>query len=119
MLYNPYHFAVADQSIQSVLEIRGFLTEVIGQLPSDSKLGEHLRAIRAACRTFLDDTSPGSRRIRRPRWGGPFESAFFTALGELRASIGVHIAAIVVMNGLDLEGELAGVLPEAPKNDDV
>jgi len=40
------------------------------------------------------------------------------SLGELRARIGVHVAAVAVMHGLDVEGELASVLPQAPKNDD-
>lgn len=45
VLYNPYHLEVADQCIRSVIEMRRFLTEVVGQLPSDSKLAEHLRGI--------------------------------------------------------------------------
>lgn len=118
VLYNPYHLEIADQCSRSVIEIRRFLTEVIGQLPSDSNLAEHLRGIRAACRTFLDETSPGSRKVFRPHWGDPFESSFFISLGELRARIGVHVAAVAVMNGLAVEGELASVLPQAPKNDD-
>lgn len=119
VLYNPYHLEVADQCIQSVLDIRRFLTEVIGQLGADSKLAEHLRGMRAGCRVFLDATSPGARRIIRSHWAGPFESSFFTALGELRATIGLHVAAVAVMHGLDVEGELAEVLPTAPRKDDV
>ncbi len=119
VLYNPYHLEVADQCIQSVLDIRRFLTEVIGQLGADSKLAEHLRGMRAGCRAFLDATSPGARRIIRSHWAGPFESSFFTSLGELRATIGVHVAAIAVMHGLDIEGELAEVLPAPSKKDDV
>jgi len=111
VLFNPYHLEVADQCVQSVLEIRRLLTAEIGRLPGDSKLAEHLRGIRAACRRFVDDTRPGSGRILRPYSPGPFESAFFTQLGELRASIGVRIAAIALMHGLDVEGELAGTLP--------
>ena len=115
VLYNPYHLEVAEQCVQSVLEIRRFLTDVVGELEADSKLGEHLRAIRAACRAFLDENSTGSHRVLRPSWAGPFESSFFTALGELRSAIGVHIAAIAVMHGLDVEANLASVLP--PEND--
>jgi len=115
VLYNSYHMEVADQCIQSVLDIRRFLTDVVGQLDGKLKLAEHLRAIRAACRAFLDENSPGSRRVLHPSWAGPFESSFFTALGELRSAIGVHVAAIAVMHGLDVEANLASVLP--PEND--
>ncbi|MGO9147358.1 MAG: DUF6650 family protein [Desulfomonilia bacterium] len=111
VLYNPYYLEVEDQCYSSVIEIRKFLTDIIGQLGEDSKLGEHLRGIRAACRAFLDESSPGSRRIHMPHRHGPFDSSFFTSLGELRASIGVHIAAIAVMNGLDIEGDLESILP--------
>jgi hypothetical protein len=65
VLFNPYHLEVADQCVHSVLEIRKFLTNEIGQLADDSRLGEHLRGIRAACRKFLDDMPPGHGRILR------------------------------------------------------
>ena len=113
VLFNPYHLEVADQCISSVLDIRRSLTEEIGRLSHASKLAEHLRGIRAACRKFLDTMhlDNASHRILRPHWPGAFESEFFTDLGELRASIGLHIAAIAVMYGIDVEGELAKTLP--------
>lgn len=116
-LFNPYYLEVADQCIHSVVEIRRFLTDEIGRLPGDSKLGEHLRGIRAACRRFLDSMQPSSRRRLRPHWSGSFESEFFTQLGELRASVGLRIAAIALMNGLDVEGELARTLPDSDTGD--
>jgi hypothetical protein len=116
VLYNPHHIEVEHECIHSVLEIRQVLTEAIGHLP-ESKLAEHLKAIRAACRNFLDDTNPKSRRIR-PYWSSNSESAFFTALGELRATIGIHIGAIAIMYGLSVEAQLASVLPEAPDGSD-
>jgi hypothetical protein len=118
VLFNPYHLEVEDQCVESVVRIRHFLTDEIGHLSQDSKLGEHLRAIRTACRKFLDDMSPGSRRISRPHWHAPFGSEFFTSLGELRASIGFRVAAIALMHGLDVEGELASILPDAEQGND-
>ena len=112
VLFNPYYLEVVDQCTHSVVEIRKFLTVEIGQLTGDSKLAEHLRGIRAACRKFLNDVPSDSGRILRPNWTGPFESEFFTQLGELRASIGYRVAAIALMHGLDVEGELASTLPE-------
>jgi hypothetical protein len=113
VLFNPYVLEVADHCVHSVLDIRRSLTEEIGRLSDKSKLAEHLRSIRAACRKFLDNmhldnTSP---RILHPHRPGPFDSMFFIYLGELRASIGLHIAAIAVMYGIDVEGELARTLP--------
>ena len=117
VLFNPYHLEVADQCVQSVVAIRRFLTEEIGHLSGHSKLGEHLRGIRAACRKFLDGMHPGPRQILRSYWPGPFESEFFTQLGELRASIGIRIAALALMHGLDVEGDLASALPESDESD--
>jgi hypothetical protein len=110
VLFNPYQLEVADQCVQSVVDIRRFLTTEIGHLPEDSQLGEHLRGIRAACRRFLDETPTESRRVRHS-WIGPFESDFFLALGELRSTIGIHIAAVAAMHGLAVEGQLAETLP--------
>ncbi len=112
VLYNPYHLEVADQCVHSVPEIRRVLTDEIGNLASDSKRVDHLRGIRAACRKFLNDTGRGEHRVLQPRWPGPFEAEFFTELGELRARIGLHVAAIAVMHGLDVEGDLAETLPQ-------
>ncbi|WP_456429082.1 DUF6650 family protein [Rhodocaloribacter sp.] len=117
VLFNPYHLEVADQCVDSVLEIRRFLTTEIGRLPAESELSKHLRGIRAACRKFLNDVPSGRGRILRPHWAGPFESEFFTQLGELRAAIGLRVAAVAVMYGLDVEGELARTLPDEDKND--
>ncbi len=81
--------------------------------PKTRSLPSTCRAIRAACRKFLDNmnTNNNSRRILHPHWPGPFESEFFTDLGELRGAIGLHIGAIAVMYGVDVEGELANTLP--------
>lgn len=111
VLYNPYHIEIDDQVTGSVLEIRRFLTPEIGALDTDSGLAGHLRAIRAACRKYLDDTGPSSRRLKAlQQWRG-FGFDFFLELGELRATVGKHVAAIAVMYGLDVEGDLADVLP--------
>jgi hypothetical protein len=109
VLYNAYHLEVEEQCIHSVTEIRRFLTTEIGALDDRSALGEHLRAIRAACRKFLDDSGPQGGRLHRG-WG-PSEAPFFTALGELRAAIGSRVAAVAVMHGLDVERQLASLFP--------
>jgi hypothetical protein len=39
------------------------------------------------------------------------DPGFFVALGELRATFGVQIAALAVAYGIDVEDELASILP--------
>jgi hypothetical protein len=61
--------------------------------------------MRAACREYLDGDRP-----RGPRgWREPI--AFTTALGRLRAMIGVQVAYLAVKYGIDLDGELLRVIP--------
>jgi hypothetical protein len=119
LLYNPFHLEVLDFCVDSALDIRKFLTDQIGELDTNSKLAEHLRAIRLACRHFLNQCGTRNGRPIRYHFGGPREAEFFMALGELRAVIGVHIAAIAVMHGLPIEGDLATILPSAADEDSV
>jgi len=64
VLYNPYHMEMEYQCVDSVIEIRKFLTEILGEIGINSKLMEHLRAIRAACRQFLDNTGQRANAAR-------------------------------------------------------
>jgi hypothetical protein len=42
---------------------------------------------------------------------------FITALGELRGSFGIHLATLATSYGLDMEDELASILPATPDDD--
>jgi hypothetical protein len=43
---------------------------------------------------------------------------FGAALGELRATFGLHIAKLATQNGLDVEDDLARILPASDVEDD-
>ncbi len=126
VLYEPAEVEVADHCIESVLEIRRFLTGVLGDGGIAEDLGGHLRAMRAACRHFLtasraidpgDDPdlwTPWRRDRDRDRFGyrsGLEDWNLNQALGELRGVCGIHIAQIAVKYGIDLEEQLASILP--------
>jgi hypothetical protein len=103
-LYNDYPHEIDHQVAASVLAIRSELTAALKRLPESSTAAAPIRAMRAACREYLDSTAgPGSRS-----WG-PF--LFTTELGRLRAMIGVQVAYLAVEYGIDLEGELLQVIP--------
>jgi hypothetical protein len=106
------------QCISSILETRKFLTEAIGGLSDKSELASHLRAIRAACREFVDTVGEPGHPRRGRKFHGPFEIEFFQALGWLRATAGIHIGAVAVMYGLSVEGSLAELLPAVVKEKD-
>jgi hypothetical protein len=114
VLYNPYHLEDPWQCVQSVLDMRKYLTSELGSLDADEGPAPHLRAMRAACRKFLDSVQEdgNGRRPYRRHWGsGPDNWIFNSALGELRGVIGVHVAALAALHGLDVEGDLATILP--------
>lgn len=115
VLYAPEQMEGADYCIRSVLELRHFLTRAIGELQPDSELAAALRAIRAACRKFLDefDDSAGHHTAR---WR--YRGDLGPALGELRGVTGVCVAAIADRYGLDVEPELAAIIPAAPSERD-
>lgn len=53
VLYHPEQMEVPSHCVNSVLDIRRFLTEELGNLSSDDALAQNLSAMRAACRKFL------------------------------------------------------------------
>ena len=53
-LYNPYNIETPMWVMESVLEIRKKITEVLGTLDENSGISPHLRAMRAACRKFMN-----------------------------------------------------------------
>jgi len=119
VLYNPYDMEDPGHCISSVIEIRQFLTGELGNLTDRDALAGNLRAMRAACRKFLDlvDDKIGARYGFGGR-GLAHDWVFMSALGELRGVIGLHVAALAAQHGLDVEGDLAAILPEKPSTKD-
>jgi len=115
VLYDPSEVEIPRYCVASVIEIRSFLTSELGNLNFDDELAKSLRAMRAACRKFLntvgdeegDIVKYGSQRNHYASW------TFIGALGELRGVFGIHIAKIAAEYGLDVEDSLASILPAA------
>lgn len=101
----------ADRCVASVFQIRETLTEVLLDADTGDELAEPLRAMRSACRRFLDGVgAEGSPAYGRGRIQ---YAAFGTALGELRAVFGMQLGVIAVRYKLDLPDDLAALLPAA------
>lgn len=119
VLYVPSAMEVPFHCIQSVIEIRRFLTSEIGQLSESSELAATLRALRAGCRKFLDTV--GAENGDVVRFGGQrghwASWVFNGALGELRGVFGVHLARMAAQHGLDVEEDLAKILPANAESD--
>lgn len=69
--------------------------------------------MRLACRKFLDRVQADECIIEHGASHGHFASWTFNgALGELRGTFGVHITTLAASYGLDVEDDLARILPE-------
>jgi hypothetical protein len=112
VLYVPSEMEVPYHCIESVIEIRRFLTTELQALHGESQLADALQAMRAACRKFMDVTSQGSEIVEFGAHRGHWASWHFNgAIGELRGVFGVHIARLAASHGLDVEQDLASILP--------
>lgn len=99
--------------VNSIIEIRKYLTDEIGSLPNGSELETNLRALRVSCRKYLDKIQYDKQEMRylRPPYSNLSSWIFISGLGELRGVFGIHIAQIAVSYGLDIEKELASIIP--------
>uniref|UniRef100_A0AAU3I336 Uncharacterized protein n=1 Tax=Streptomyces sp. NBC_01393 TaxID=2903851 RepID=A0AAU3I336_9ACTN len=104
-----------DRCVASVLQIREMLTGILMEPDTGDDLAENLKAMRAACRRFLDAAGPNhSGHVR-----GRLESATFgAALGELRAVFGIQLGVIATRYKLELPEELTSILPASDIDDE-
>lgn len=112
VLNAPGSLESPDHCVESMFEIREYLTKELQGLVAGEELEASLRAMRAACRKFLDRTREADRPIRRALHLNGWESwIFFSVLGEMRGVFGMHVAKLAAQYGLDVEDGLASVLP--------
>ena len=121
VLYNPSDMQDPIHCTESVLQMRSLLTSELGAIETNRPLAQSLRAMRGACRKFLDTVGVSPTDTKRKNLGYPgFHrgvSIFNGALGELRGVFGVHIAILAAEYGLDIEHQLARILPSADDED--
>jgi hypothetical protein len=99
VLYNPCAWELEDEVNQSVIRIREVLTDAIQRLGEKSNAVPAMRAMRAACREYLD-------RSRHH-----YSHDLSIGLGRLRALFGLQIAFLAIQYGIDLEDDLASIVP--------
>ena len=120
VLYVPSEMESPDYCVQSVIKIRELLTQELGKLGSSDELALILLPMRAACRKFLGTVEADDRRaIRFGAHQGHFASWIFNgAVGELRGVFGIHVARLAASYGLDIESDLASIVPASAEGDD-
>jgi hypothetical protein len=79
----------------------------------DEDIRPHIQAMRSACRCFHTEVDEFvfRRQGAYPSW------RFYDALGKLRAVVGLHVALLSTKFGIDIEHELAAIIPPDPGNE--
>lgn len=108
VLYNPVDIEDARHCLLSVIDIREHLTRSITQTGSGKPLNAASRRMRKACREFCDKIgSPSFDTLDSPVQ----KSLLDRALYSLRTDFGKAIAELSVAYGLDIEDDLASIIP--------
>ena len=109
LLFGERHSEDELHCVHSAIEIRRFLTEELSNAKPGKSLAESLRAMRTAMRAFVDAAGPDACNFRYHH--GHMTDSFSLALGELRSRVGLHLALIADQYGIEIEPDLALILP--------
>lgn len=100
----------------AIIPIRHALTKTLQDIGETSGAVPHLKAMRAACRKCVDKLSvPG---FEVPDEDARKRTLRGVAIGELRSTIGLHLAFLCVAYNIDLEEHLATILPHTDDSED-
>jgi hypothetical protein len=117
VLFGDRHWEDEVDCIRSAIEIRNYLTQELGATRPDRSLATSLRAMRAACRKFVEAAGPNGVNFysnRLYREADPFS----LALGDLRTLVGVQVALIAFRYDIPVEDDLATIIPPPVSDDD-
>lgn len=108
VLYQPHNMEGAGHCRASVEDLRRTITDALQQVDPKDKLGKQLAKIRRACRYFCDI-------VGSPAFDGaayPVQRSLLSReLTRLRNTVGSSVAAVAIMYGLDVEDDLASIIP--------
>lgn len=113
VLYAEFGDEAVCHCIDSVIEIKQFLTDELPNIDEDSELNSYVRAMRTATNKFLSRFPKEKyQRCAMCRNGSVENWIFISAVGELRGVFGVMIGQIAKAYGIDVEDELAQIIPD-------
>lgn len=111
VLYNGMDLEVVSQVERSIGEIREACTKTLQALPASSFAVSPIRAVRAAGRRFHNDRNEEFRHFDNRWQHDGVEPGVLVALGAYRAAVGYQAALLAAHYDLDVEGELASIMP--------
>lgn len=109
LLFGDRHSEDELHCVRSAIEIRQFLTDELAKAKPGKSLEQSLRAMRVAMRAFVEAAGPNAVNFRYHH--GYMTDPFSLALGELRSLVGLHLAVVADQYGIDIEDDLAQILP--------
>ena len=108
VLYRPHDLEDSSHCRSSVENIRAILTSALKQVGANGNMGKQLSKMRRACRDFCDIVGSPLFNSAAP----PIQKSLLSReLSRLRNTIGSAIAAISISYGLDVEDDLASIIP--------
>lgn len=113
ILFNPSEMESPSYCVESTIRIREYLTYEMQSMNPDSKLFEYTKAMRIAARKFTDRMESQRDKdflCNARHWAS---WTFASALGEMRGIFGNMIAQIAAAYGLDVEDDLATIIPDS------
>jgi len=113
VLFDAFGSEALCQCIESVTKIKEYLTSELPAIDDNSELNTYIRAMRKASNKFLSCFPQDKQdKCRYCKEGTQEYWYFVSAIGELRGVFGVMIGQIAKAYGLDVEDELAQIIPE-------
>lgn len=109
-LYVPTQVEIEADVRWSAQSIREHATKALAQLAEGSKVAGPIRLIRAACRRYLEHSQQYPNIAALDAAAGN-AAPWLISLGELRAAVGYNIGTLAVALDLDIEEELASIIP--------
>ena len=109
LLFGERHLEDELYCVQSAIEIRGRLTDLIASARQGGGVELCLREIRAACTQFVNKAGPGARHFQG--YLGDQANPFGQALGELRSLVGIEVARLVDKYDFEVEEDLLSIFP--------
>lgn len=111
-----YASAISEQPeyvVQSILQMRQELTGGLKRISDGSPAKEAFRVMRMACRDFLENPAIREKgQSPMPHNRGLWQQEeFLLSLGRLRSVFGQQLAEIGYLYGVDIEPQLATILP--------
>ena len=112
VLFAAHEAEVPLHCVKSIEEIRSRTTDLLARSGADSPLSVSLRAIRSACRSFMEKVNADPNYLSHGLQDGHYASwVFLPALGELRILVGIQIAKLSAAYKLDIDEQLSAILP--------